>query len=512
MTGIRMRFRVVSENYKITLAEGPICYLKRNDSWNDWFKYQSVFELVFINEDGEEHSAGSVKIGTDSMDISRSQADEAGFSKTPLEESFSELPDNYFSLGQSENYYETLLSFGDETRVSILSSLRDLAFCPTHAEKFKDLNVYIDSITRNISESVISRRFHALAIGQIELTPFAFCFTKSGDARYSGYSMDFDVNPCSSPPTNLHAIIGRNGVGKTNCLRSMVTSVVNPGSINASFVNCLGEDSFPFRRIVSVSFSAFDPFPPVPSSEGASGSVEYQYIGLKSESAQASENVNSINAESIYSSFIEAATLCKQGIRRDRWAKALGSLKTDPIFSDSCIEDIASKDSELSAFQNIFDRLSSGHKIILLTITRLVAATEEKTLILLDEPEAHLHPPLLGSFMRCLSDLLIDRNAVAVIATHSPVVLQEVPASCSYIMTRSGGEVLVFRPTIETFGESIGILTSEIFGLEVVESGFHQFISELANKHPTYQEAIGALDGRLGSVGRAILRLRYTQA
>jgi hypothetical protein len=79
-------------------------------------------------------------------------------------------------------------------------------------------------------------------------------------------------------------------------------------------------------------------------------------------------------------------------------------------------------------------------------------------------------------------------------------------------MTRSGSEVLVYRPTIETFGESIGILTSEIFGLEVVESGFHQFISDLANKHPTYQEAIGALDGKLGSVGRAILRLRYTEA
>jgi predicted ATP-dependent endonuclease of OLD family len=69
--------------------------------------------------------------------------------------------------------------------------------------------------------------------------------------------------------------------------------------------------------------------------------------------------------------------------------------------------------------------MSSGHAIVLLTITRLVATVEEKTLVLLDEPESHLHPPLLSAFIRALSDLLYDRNGVAIIATHSPVVLQE---------------------------------------------------------------------------------------
>ena len=505
-----MDFQVVSGGHQIPTIQGPICYLRRNETWNDWFKYQSVFELIYIDEDGEQHSAGSVKIGTDSMDTTRIKADVIVLSKTPLDAKFSELPDNYFSLGQTENYYETLASFGDEIRVSILSSLRDIAFCPSRAERFKSLDVYTDSIARNISEGVISRRFHALATGKVELTSFAFRFTNNADDRYSGYSMDFDVNPSSSPPTNLHAIIGRNGVGKTTCLRSMVTSALDPNSRKSAFSNSLGEDRFPFRRVVSVSFSAFDPFMPVSSGEENSAGVEYRYIGLKTESAQASATINSIDSDSIYGSFIEAATLCMQGVRRARWARALRSLKTDPIFSDSRVDNIASRDNELAAFQDTFNRLSSGHKIILLTITCLVAVTEEETLILLDEPEAHLHPPLLASFMRCLSDLLTDRNAVAVIATHSPVVLQEIPASCSYIMARSGRDILTYRPNIETFGESIGTLTSEVFGLEVVESGFHQFINELASRHPTYEEAIDALNGKLGSVGRAILRLRYT--
>lgn len=508
MTGALLQFIVVTESYLVPSSEGPLCYLKRNESWNDWFKYKSAFELIYIDVDGEEHSAGTVKIGSDSMDISGEEAKKKGYSKTPLEESFTCLPENFFSLGQSENYYETIASFGDDIRKSILTALQDIAYGQHHALKFNDLDVYKDSITRDISESLLTK-YHVLATGCVELTQFKFRFTNNGDTRYSSYSMDFDIQPNSSPPSNLHAIIGRNGVGKTNCLRTMFSTVVNAGNTTGVFLNCLDDGLFPFRRIVSASFSAFDPFTPVEREEETRDGIDYVYIGLKDHSESASSTANGIDSEHIYNSFVKAAELCKQGIRRTRWAQALDSLKTDPIFSDSHISDIASKDCEIVAFKPIFEKLSSGHKIILVTITRLVAATEEKTLILLDEPEAHLHPPLLGSFMRCLSELLIDRNAVAIIATHSPVVLQEVPASCSYIMTRSGTSVSTIRPSLETFGESIGTLTSEVFGLEVVESGFHKFINELAAKHQSYQDAIDALDGKLGSVGRSILRLKY---
>jgi len=66
-------------------------------------------------------------------------------------------------------------------------------------------------------------------------------------------------------------------------------------------------------------------------------------------------------------------------------------------------------------------KLSSGHAIVLLTITRLVEL-DERSLVLIDEPEVHLHPPLLSAFVRALSDLLIELNGVAIVATHSPVM------------------------------------------------------------------------------------------
>ena len=115
-------------------------------------------------------------------------------------------------------------------------------------------------------------------------------------------------------------------------------------------------------------------------------------------------------------------------------------------------------------------------------------------------------PPLLSAFVRALSDLLTNRNGMAIIATHSPVVLQEVPSNCVWKLQRSGNAVAAARPKIETFGENVGTLTNEIFGLEVTATGFHKMLSDVAAKAFSYEDALAQFDGKLGAEGRAILR------
>ena len=149
--------------------------------------------------------------------------------------------------------------------------------------------------------------------------------------------------------------------------------------------------------------------------------------------------------------------------------------------------------------------MSSGHSIVLLTITKLVDMVEEKTLVLLDEPESHLHPPLLSAFTRALSDLLHARNGVAIVATHSPVVLQEVPRSCVWKMTRIRAEGRSDRPERETFGENVGILTREIFGLEVSKSGFHEMMLRAVDGGQSFESIVSEYKGQLGAEARAIV-------
>ena len=182
------------------------------------------------------------------------------------------------------------------------------------------------------------------------------------------------------------------------------------------------------------------------------------------------------------------------------------SLETDPLFASVNITQILGNSLHKDDIIKLFKRLSSGHSIVLLTITKLIEKVEEKTLVLLDEPEAHLHPPLQSAFIRALSDLLINRNAVAIIATHSPVIVQETPKSCVWKLSRFGLEANSERFDDETFGETIAKLTEEIFSLEVSKSGFYKLLSDDVNDGKTYEQIIGKYNEQLGFEAKLLLR------
>ncbi|WP_207954848.1 AAA family ATPase [Saccharopolyspora elongata] len=156
--------------------------------------------------------------------------------------------------------------------------------------------------------------------------------------------------------------------------------------------------------------------------------------------------------------------------------------------------------------KSLFSGLSSGQKIALLTMTRLVEVVVERSLVVIDEPEAHLHPPLLAALIRALSDLLADRNGLAILATHSPVVLQEVPASCVWKLRRYGDHLVADRPRLETFGENVGVLTHEVFGLEVTEAGFYRALRDVVNEGLSYDAVVDRFHSQLGGEARALVR------
>ncbi|MBZ6207637.1 ATP-binding protein [Streptomyces olivaceus] len=195
------------------------------------------------------------------------------------------------------------------------------------------------------------------------------------------------------------------------------------------------------------------------------------------------------------------------------------ALEVDPLFRDLQIhtavslpeegvdEDLSWADADAKLMDVFNNRASSGHKIVLLTIAQLVQNVRERSLVLFDEPESHLHPPLLAAYMRALSDLLAETNGAAIIATHSPVVLQEVPRSCVWKLRRSGTESAVERPQIETFGENVGVLTHEVFGLEVTQSGYHAELQRAVAAEDSFEAVASRLGNQLGSEAQGIVRI-----
>ena len=488
-----------------------------HDNWNDWYKFKTMYTLYIVPVSGTIVNAGSVKIGE------RGMTDETESPKVPSE--FERLDDSFFSVGQSEDYYETINNFPG-MRESIYLGLRDCAYSPEVFLETMDEYIMGESLLRSLSVASVRGRLSRLAHGNAELTRYSFVYTIPSPGDAGDTELRFEVRPRSTPPTNVHVLIGRNGVGKTRCLSGMIGAILGSkapdGSMPGSFRQDNAEDTVPFTNLIAVSFSAFDSAQPLPENT-VGNRVLYSYIGLKQqpldpaqESGKPPEVSNGSTAHlpkdkaRLAQELVRSVKSCQEGLRKDRWTKALHTLETDPLFKEAEIASLATTvldGSWREVISRHFDRLSSGHAIVLLTITRLVELVEERSLVLIDEPEGHLHPPLLSAFVRALSNLLVQRNGVAIVATHSPVVLQEVPRSCVWVLGRSKLISRADRPNVETFGENVGVLTREVFGLEVAHSGFHALIEDAVKDNEGYYEGvIRHFGSELGAEGRAIAR------
>lgn len=480
------------------------------DNWDDWFTYSTMYSLVVYDAEGNDFVAGGVKIGQFGM--------RDGQRRPEVPEQFDQLGEEFFSLGQDDSYYEKLNELGPELRDQVLRSLWDVALDQEQFQRSLDEKVTGVSLLRSVTRATVQGQFSRLARGGARLSRYEFSYTapKVGRSKVKPVTLSFVVEPASMPPTNIHVLIGRNGVGKTHLLNHMTRSLVEKRADTAEVgafnvvSDELGDDDI-FASLVSVTFSAFDPFEPLPNRRDKSEGMQYSYVGLKRiGTATDGKPLAPKSPERLSTEFSSSVLVCSKGARLVRWRRALEMLEADPIFREADVASLADEDlddeTQKAMARKLFGNLSSGHKIVLLTITRLVETVEERTLVLLDEPEAHLHPPLLSAFVRALSDLLVNRNGVAIIATHSPVVLQEVPASCAWKIRRSGRNVEAERPDVETFGENVGVLTREVFGLEVTHAGFHKLLREAISEDDDFAAVLRKFDGEIGGEARAIVR------
>ncbi len=480
------------------------------DNWDDWFKYNTLYQLIVFDDEGVRYDIGGVKIGQFKMEKDQRRPN--------LPKNFDELSDDFFSLGQDDSYYEDMNKLGDERRDFVLRGLRDMAFDLDRFSRAREENVTGVSLLRYVTPATVQGQFARMSRGGARLSKYHFSYTppKPRRAAVDAPTFSFDVEPGSNPPTNVHVIIGRNGVGKTHLLNNMTQAIVAPNSRAADVGLFSGDpeellEEQIFSNLVSVSFSAFDSFEPLPNRQNKSEGVLYTYVGLKRiDNSDKARKLVPKSPARLATEFANSVLVCRQGARGPRWRRALKTLETDRVFSDAEVVGLATDELDADELKNearrIFDLLSSGHKIVLLTITRLVETVEERTLVLLDEPEAHLHPPLLAAFVRALSDLLVNRNGVAIIATHSPVVLQEVPASCCWKVRRIRDRAIAERPEVETFGENVGILTREVFGLEVTQSGFHKLLTQEVRNGSSFTAIVRKFGDELGGEARALVR------
>lgn len=502
-----MFFHLVSRNEQVPQQGFNTVYLWI-DHWND-FNYVTMFDVTLYDDRGVRHDLQNVKIG-----FKGQTTNQPTFQTLPP--SFPALPEGFFSVGCDVEYYRILgHAVSPETRDTFLRGLRDVVVDAGAMQNATGEAVFKTSLLRYVSMASINGQYARVLNGMSPLTDYQFTYVRPQSDHSAGLELRFIVTADSKPSTNIHALIGRNGVGKTTLLNDMINAVMRGEDALGAFYDDGGWTRTPisgdyFASLVSVSFSAFDPFdPPQERSDPESG-PGYSYIGLKAGGGTfgALKTLDTLRNECL-SSLKECFSDPR---KKDRWRDAILTLGSDENFAQMELWQLTMmEETEWTRYAVwVIKNMSAGHAIVLLTISKLAARVEEKTLVLLDEPESHLHPPLLSAFTRALSELLHHRNGLAIMATHSPVVIQEIPRTCVTIITRLRLSASTTQPSIETFGENVGVLTREVFGLEVTNSGFHSLLEADARKGARYEEIVADYNGQLGQEAKGMLRAMVT--
>ena len=254
-----MKFYLSNSSLLATVPNRNIIVLYLN-SWDDWFKYSTLYNLYYFDENEIKSHIGSIKIGQ--MDMPLGQ-------RSPiLPETFENLNEMFFSVGQDISYYETLNHYGEDFRDKVLISLNDISLNSEIYGIALNENVTKISLLRSVSMTSVEGQFRRLAQGNAELTAYNFKYVapKHSKSIAPEMVMDFGVTPNSNPPTNVHVIIGRNGVGKTHLFNGMINSLLNENrqsSKSGYFLLTEQDVSNLFANLVSVSFSAFDESSPM---------------------------------------------------------------------------------------------------------------------------------------------------------------------------------------------------------------------------------------------------------
>ncbi len=99
-----------------------------------------------------------------------------------------------------------------------------------------------------------------------------------------------------------------------------------------------------------------------------------------------------------------------------------------------------------------FSMLSSGEQSFLLIVMSLYGYDMENGLMVIDEPEIHLHPQMQQQFVDMIDDMSEKWKMQFIIATHSPIMINEKNVWHVYKFSKSKTDTVVQNPPYKKLG------------------------------------------------------------
>jgi ABC-type cobalamin/Fe3+-siderophores transport system ATPase subunit len=463
-------------------------FIMETDNWDD-YSTKCQFYVIYYSKNKEKHDIGNIKV------LHKEE------SRTVLENVFEELTAEYISLGQDLEFYENLLKFCKKRRaIKFLELMRDISWQPRLAEPFETLSSFRNALLRYNSAQK-ARRFGSVVInGESVVEDFGFTYKCQIHGAENETEVVFDFNAKDPVPGRIVGIIGRNATGKTRFLSQIAQDLVKIRRTSLETEKQREESFFPqrpiFNRLLTLSFSAFDRFAR-PQSE----QVSYVYCGIRNEKGL-------LSRKGLEQRFRSNLVRIKDAGRSNDWVHYMREILGDAgkDIKQEILKEIVESESEDDALA----LLSSGQAILAHAITSLLAWIEPESMVLFDEPETHLHPNAVSSLFNVYNDILDDYDSYSIMATHSPVVIQEVPSKRVILFDRQGKTTVARSLGLETFGENISELTRHVFDTIEITSFYKERLRKLS-RHRDFENVMGLFDNNLSMSAQSFLMSLYME-
>lgn len=440
------------------------CFVFTRDRWDD-YGYQTQYNIDYWASQKESISIGTAKF----YNKKENNGD--------LPHIFTSLDDDFCSLGQSNKYYSNLC---DKVEKGIadyyLDAVNDLAINRGLVDSFEHEDGFKISLLRSSEAQKALREgnkvYKKLKIDNVLKFTFS---TQIGNA-IDKHSIKFDFSEKDRLPFRIKVIIGKNGTGKTQYIGKLASTLSGHETQGAFSTKYLP----PFSRVIAISYSLFDRFPRPKQTK----TYSYYYCGF-----QGGKGV--LTPNQIHARLNKAFTVLKKSDRVQLFGKYLSIVLSDEIALDILDEDhIEFRIKEFILYdENEYSKYSSGQIIMILILAEVLAYITNESLLIIDEPETHLHPNSISLFVNVVNRILKKFDSYAIISTHSPQVVQEVPSKDIIVIERIENSPSVRGLDIESFGENLNTITERIFHTINHDEYYREFLKNLS-KEKVYDEII----------------------
>jgi len=470
-----MIFYRVSFHYEEGKTWQYPCVALARDRWND-YGIETLHHAYFYPSRGGKIEIGSVKILQN------------GKRTTIIPSEFERLPEEYCSLGTSLHYYGEMRRIFDKQAEDVLHALNDCAITEEIRNKFIQDDTFKFSLIRwSESEKALYEGRQTLeGLSSIFNSKFEFHCTLNGAEAPHSVSFDFGEVGINIPH-RIICLIGKNGTGKTQYLANLALGM-------SGAKNDLKDNFVPgrplFSKVIAISYSIFDEFEQPESID----TFSYVYCGYKDTEG------NLLKRKEINDRLLNATAKVIKTKLISKWKSIIEKLCAPERVEKLVAEVESGRQIDFYDFLG----LSSGQGVIYNFVTQVFAYVEKDSLLLFDEPENHLHPNAIYDLIEILHELLDQTDSFAILATHSPIIVQQVPSKFVRVFERLGSIPYIRSLDMESFGENLTILTNEIFQKSSSDEYYKTILKHL--KFMSNDELNSAFPNKLSLSARLFLQ------